>query len=246
MLPAGVPSIDMRVNVFPTADELAAGAAGAIANAIKESPGARVSVGLAGGSTPRATYEHLRWEPVPWDGVDLWLSDERWVPHDHEDSNGLMAATALVDHVGARFVRPRWSEYLTAMDSAAFYEAELRRFIPGGRSDIVLLGMGADGHTASLFPDTRALDEHRRWFVHNEVPQLDTWRLTATPPMINRARTVLVLTAGESKADVLATALEGPDGSVPIQLLRHAVGEVVWMVDEAAASSLSSITVERV
>lgn len=235
----------MTALVFPDSDALAVGAASAIARALKSAPGPRASVGLAGGSTPRATYNQLRWHPVDWETVDLWLSDERWVAHDHEDSNGFMAATTLVDHIDARFYRPRWSQYVRPADSAAFYEAELRRLLPDGRPDIVLLGMGADGHTASLFPDTAALEESTRWFVHNEVPQLDTWRLTATAPLIQRARTVIVLTAGESKAEVLATALEGPDGAVPIQLLRQAEGEVIWMIDDAAAAQLTSTPVER-
>ncbi len=246
MLPAGVPSYYMRVIVFPSPDALAAGATAAIATAIKGSDRPRVTMGLAGGSTPRSTYEQLRWAAVPWETVDLWLSDERWVPHDHEDSNGRMVSEALVDHIDARFFRPRWSEYLTAADSAAYYEADLRRIVPDGAADVVLLGLGADGHTASLFPETEALGEKTRWFIHNEVPQLNTWRLTATATMIQRAALALMLTAGESKADAVAVALEGPDGSIPAQLLRHAHGEVVWMIDEAAASKLSTTHLERV
>ena len=114
-----------------------------------------------------------------------------------------------------------------------------------GKDSIVLLGMGTDGHTASLFPGTGALEETDRWFIDNEVPQLDTWRLTASIPLIQRARTVMVFTAGESKASVLSEVLEGPDGVYPIQLLRHAAGEVVWLIDEAAASQLTETPLER-
>jgi 6-phosphogluconolactonase len=235
----------MHVLVHSDPDNLASAAADAIANAIANAPGPRVSVGLAGGSTPKVAYERLRGHDVDWSRVDLWLSDERWVAHDDEDSNGRMAEEALVGHVGATFLRPRWSDYLSAADSAAFYEADLRRIMPDGVCDLVLLGMGTDGHTASLFPGTEALDETFRWFTHNEVPQLDTWRLTATAPLIQRARTVMVFTAGASKADVLAEVLEGPDGVYPIQLLRHAEGDVVWMIDEAAATGLTSTPLER-
>jgi 6-phosphogluconolactonase len=235
----------MRVVVHPDPEFLARAAAGFIAGLLKQAAGPRVSLGLAGGSTPKATYEQLRWQPVDWQTVDLWLSDERWVPPDDSESNGGMAAAALTDHIEARVLRPRWSRFLTARDSAAFYEAELRRVIPEGRSDVILLGMGSDGHTASLFPGTAALDETTRWFVANEVPQVDAWRLTATAPMIQRAGTVVVLTAGESKASMVAEAFEGEDGSIPIQLLRRAEGDVVWLVDEAAAAELTKTPAER-
>lgn len=237
--------IAMRVVVHDDEQALALGAASFIAGLIKGSGKPRVSVGLAGGSTPRATYEQLRRQPVDWERVDLWLSDERWVAPDDPDSNGAMAAEALVDHIDARFLRPRWSTYLTPVDSAAFYEAELRRAIPDGRSDVVLLGMGADGHTASLFPGTAALDVTDRWFVANEVPQLETWRLTASVPMLQRAAVVIVLTSGESKAEMVEVAFEGAEGSVPIQVLREAGGDVVWMVDAPAASQLAHTPLER-
>jgi 6-phosphogluconolactonase len=235
----------MRVIAHPDPRTLAAAAAVAITTTIAETVGSRVSVGLAGGSTPKDTYGRLVNHPVPWDRVDLWLSDERWVAHDDDESNGRMVHDALVADVPATLHRPRWSEYLNATDSAAFYEAELRRIMPDGVADLVLLGMGTDGHTASLFPGTAGLEERDRWFIANEVPQLHTWRLTATTTMIQRARTVMVLTAGSSKAEILAEVLEGPDGVHPIQLLRHAQGEVVWMVDDAAVAGLRSTPVER-
>jgi len=235
----------MRIVVHADGETLARRAAEHIAGLIKQSAGPRVALGLAGGSTPKATYEELRWLPVNWDIVDLWLSDERWVAPDHDDSNGAMAAATLADHVEARFFRTRWSRHVRPRDAAAFYEADLRRIIPDGRSDIILLGMGSDGHTASLFPGTEALDEKERWFVANEVPHLDTWRLTATATMIQRAGAVVVLTAGDTKAEMVATAFEGEDGTIPIQLLRQAEGHVVWLVDEAAASMLSETPVER-
>jgi 6-phosphogluconolactonase len=235
----------MRVIVHPDGRSLATHAAGLIASIVAASERTRVSVGLAGGSTPRATYEFLRAEQIDWDAVDLWLSDERWVDHEDADSNGRMATEALTSHVPAVLNRPRFNEFLTAADSAAFYEAELRRLIPDGRADLILLGMGDDGHTASLFPGTAALEVDNRWYVENWVPKLDTWRLSATKRMITEARTVMVLAAGAAKADMLAVALEGEDGAIPIQLVRHAGGEVIWMVDDAAASNLSSTVTER-
>lgn len=200
-----------------------------------------MTLGLAGGSTPADTYRELGGHQVDWPNVRLWLSDERWVPHDHADSNGGMALELLPAEANRRLVRPRYSEFLQPEDSAAHYEAELRLIHDGRDPDMVLLGMGTDGHTASLFPGTTALDAPvDRWFVANHVPQLDTWRLTATPSLLQRATAVVVLVAGSDKADVLREVLEGPDGAYPIQLLREAEGDVTVVCDEAAAARLSS------
>ena len=202
-------------------------------------------MGLAGGSTPKAVYERLRTQAIDWNTVDLWLSDERWVPPEDDESNGRMAVEALGPEAAVRLVRPRWSEHLEPADSAAHYEADIRRIVRGGRADLTLLGMGPDGHTASLFPGTEALGETTRWFIENHVPQLDTWRLTATRTLINASRWVVVMVAGESKAQMLAEVLERPEAGHPIQLLAEARGEVVWLVDEAAASRLEATAVER-
>lgn len=199
-----------------------------------------MSLGLAGGSTPADTYDALGEVSIDWDHVSLWLSDERWVPYDHPDSNGRMALEHLPSAASHRLVRPRFSPYLTPADSAVHYDAELR-YMHGDRPpDIVLLGMGTDGHTASLFPDTDALatDAHR-WFVENHVPSLEAWRLTVTPSVLHRAETVLVLVAGTDKAALLADVLEGPADRYPVQLLRKAQGDVTVLCDADAASALS-------
>lgn len=230
----------MRVVVFEDSAALAAGAAAAVTETIEAVEGRRVAVGLAGGSTPRAAYEALRTRPAPWERVDLWLSDERWVPSTHPDCNGRMAAEALAGAVPAAFHRPRWSEYLEATEAAAHYEADLRGFMPEGGPDLVLLGMGTDGHTASLFPGTEALDaDPHRWYVGNWVPQQDCWRLTATPTLLCAARRVMVLVSGAAKAEVAAAAIEGEPGRYPIQILRRSAGEVHWLLDRAAATALS-------
>jgi 6-phosphogluconolactonase len=200
---------------------------------------ARFSLGLAGGSTPQAAYRLLRHSSLDWAGIDLWLSDERWVPWESEASNGRMALESLGE--GTALHRPRWSESLGPEGSAAHYEAELRLLHDGALPDLVLLGMGADGHTASLFPNTDALvtPDDTRWYVANDVPQLDAWRLTATPWLLQHSMSVLVLVSGEDKAATLAEVVEGPDGMYPTQLLRHATGSVTFVVDEAAARGLS-------
>jgi 6-phosphogluconolactonase len=235
----------MRVEVHPDASALSEAGARRICELVKCVVGRNASIGLAGGSTPKIVYERLRTQPVNWASVDLWLSDERWVAPDDDESNGRMAVEALGPVAAARLVRPRWSELLEPADSAAHYEADIRRILPDGRSDLTLLGMGPDGHTASLFPGTDALDETTRWFVENHVPRLDTWRLTATRTLINASRSVMVMVAGEGKAGVLAEVLERPDAGHPIQLLAEARGDVVWLVDEAAASRLEATAVVR-
>ena len=216
---------------------LARAAAGLIAARAADGP---MTLGLAGGSTPTDTYRALEEVSIEWDRVSLWLSDERWVPHDHPDSNGRVALEHLPVDASSRLVRPRYSPYVTPTDSAVHYDAELR-YLHGDRPpDIVLLGMGTDGHTASLFSHTEALDaDAHRWFVENHVPDLDAWRLTVTPSLLQRAETVLVLVTGSDKATVLAEVLEGPAGRYPIQLLREAQGDVTVLCDADAASSLS-------
>lgn len=226
----------MELVVYDTPEEAAVGAAERIADLLADSS-ERFSLGLAGGSTPAATYEVLRGKGTGWDRVDAWLSDERWVPHDDERSNGRMAAETLMDHVDARFHRPRWSEHIGAADSAVHYEATIRSIHEGGRPDLVLLGMGTDGHTASLFPGSKALEETSRLFVANTIPETGEARLTATYPLLWSAHRLLVMVTGDTKAPALAEAFAG--GSVPIARVGEGEAEVEWHVDRAAASQHS-------
>ena len=229
----------MDVEIFPGPAELAIGAADFIAAVFDESED-RCDVGLAGGSTPQATYAQLSSRDIDWDGVDVWLSDERWVPHDSDDSNGHQAQRSLLNGIEpATFLRPRHSEHLEPIDSAVYYEARLRSVI-GEQPKLVLLGMGTDGHTASLFPGTSAVeDTSDRWYVANHVPQLDTWRLTVTPHLLEIAERIVVLVSGTAKADVLAEAIERPQGRYPIELLHRCGGSVTVLCDREAAASLS-------
>ena len=218
-----------------TPQDAADGAAGRVAGLIS-SAGDRLSIGMAGGSAAEAAYRALRGRASGWDRVEAWLSDERWVPPDHERSNGQMVADTLLDHVGARFTRPRWSEYLEPNDVSAHYEAHLRSLHGSSPPDLIILGMGSDGHTASLFPGTAALAEERRWFVANEVPSLDEMRLTATYPLLWSARLTVVVAYGEEKAEALQTAF---DGENPAGRLGEGQGVVEWYVDRGAASLLA-------
>jgi 6-phosphogluconolactonase len=222
----------MEIRVADTSEEVAEAAAKRVADLVA-SADERFSLGLAGGSTPEETYRSLRGLAPGWEKVDAWLSDERWVPPDHERSNGRMAAEALIDHVGAVFARPRWSEHLLPEDAAAHYEARLRSIHGGRRPDVVLLGVGEDGHTASLFPGTAALDEGGRWFVANHVPQMDEERLTATYPLLWRSRLLMVLAVGGAKAEAVKRSFEG---STPAGRLGEGEAEVEWYLDRSAAA----------
>lgn len=230
----------MDVEIFEGPEQLAIGAADLIEATIGAADG-HCDIGLAGGSTPQATYAQLRSRAIDWSNVAVWLSDERWVPHDSEDSNGNQAERFLVDGIEpATFLRPRYSEHLEPIDSAAFYEARLRSAI-GQQPKLVLLGMGTDGHTASLFPGTRAVgDTSERWFVANHVPQLDMWRLTVTPHLLEISEHIAVIVSGSAKADVLAEAIERPGGRYPIELLHRCKGTVTVLCDREAASALST------
>jgi 6-phosphogluconolactonase len=225
----------MELVVHESPDAVAEAASQRVADLIS-SASERFSIGLAGGSTPEATYKALRGRATGWANVDAWLSDERWVPPDNDRSNGRMAALALVDHVEARFERPRWSEHILPEDSAAHYEARLRSIHGERGPDLVMLGMGEDGHTASLFPATGALDEHRRWFVANHISQLEEDRLTATFPLLWSARLLMVLVVGTNKAVALKASFEG---GTPAGRLGDGNAEVEWHVDRAAASLLA-------
>lgn len=229
----------MPTITYEDPDGLARGAAEYLAEQITAAPGPRVSVGLAGGSTPAAVYRQLRQQSVDWERVDFWLSDERWVPWDHSESNGNMVYANLIAAVEARFLRPRWAPWLQPEEAAAHYEAELRSIHPRGHfPDLVLLGMGDDGHTASLFPDTKALDSQGRWFVGNEVPRLKTWRLTATIPFLHLAARLVFLVSGASKAEMLARVASGDD-DLPTTRVANGPAPATFLVDKAAAAQLS-------
>jgi 6-phosphogluconolactonase len=206
----------------------------------------KFSLALAGGSTPKALYQLLASDEfrtqIDWSKAHIFFGDERAVPTHHEYSNARMAREALLDHVPI----PRDSiEYMVAdvpdFDaSARAYEMQLRGV--AGRLDLVLLGMGDDGHTASLFPGYPALKEGQRWCVATDVsptePRLP--RLTLTLPCINAARHVLVLVTGDGKARRVAQAMQElqsstqSDETLPIARVQPSDGELVWMLDEGA------------
>jgi len=200
----------------------------------------RFSVALSGGSTPRLLYEQLAAQPIEWQQVHVFWGDERCVPPDHPDSNYGMARRALLSHIGipAHNVH-RLKGELDPEQAARQYEDELRALFGSlPRFDLILLGMGADAHTASLFPGTLALNEQRRWVVAQYVQKSQNQRLTLTPPAINQAAHVMFLVAGRDKAAAIQSVWHGPHnpGRFPAQIVRPVTGRVIWLVDRAAVT----------
>jgi len=236
----------LQTKVFADAEALAAAVADAFATLVDATTASPFTVALSGGSTPKRLYELLaappRRERVRWDAVELFFGDERSVPPDHPDSNYGMAKRALLDRVTVRAHRMP-----AEMDDADGYARLLAERIAKRRDgfpvfDLVLLGIGEDGHTASLFPGTAALAERTRWVVMNDVPQLHTRRMTLTYPVLNAADRVWMLIAGAGKramvAECLAAARRGDDPPPrPIVGVRPTAGELVWHLDAAAAGS---------
>jgi len=230
----------MRVRVFPDAAHLADAAAEEIAAwARLEAPFA--TIGLAGGTTPRGAYERLRQAHLPWRRIHAWMTDERAVPPTHIANNTAMVRRALFDHVPATFHPVPWADDSAA--AAAAYEAELTEFLPVGprglQPGLVVLGLGEDGHTASLFPGTTALEEARRGFVATWVPQLEAWRLTATLPLLTAARRAVFLATGRHKAAVVAEVL-GDRTALPAARVSRESRDAVWLLDREAASRLDT------
>ena len=236
----------MSVRVYGGPEELAGAAAGEFAakagEAIEER--GRFAVVLAGGSTPKAMYEVLARDYVgriDWSRVHVFFGDERTVPPDHDDSNYRMTKETLLDHVSVGSIHRMRGE-LPPDEAAEAYEEALRTFFgaeDAPRFDLILLGVGGDGHTASLFPETSALEVHDRWVVTNPVLKLDTTRITLTVPVINAAWAVLFLVAGGDKAEALEKILEedADPRAYPAALIQPPDGPE-WLLDQPAASLL--------
>jgi 6-phosphogluconolactonase len=208
----------------------------------------RFDVALAGGSTPRNVYQQLasaQAAALPWEQVHLFFGDERSVGPDDPQSNFRMVRESLLSNPAVRPITHRIASEQPAEAAASLYEVELQRHFntqPGSHPqfDLILLGVGTDGHTASLFPNTTALAETVRAVVANNVPQLRTERITLTFPVLNQARQVLFLAAGTDKSSILEKVLRGTDGLdvYPAQKVKPMEGSLGWIVDAAAASGL--------
>lgn len=238
-----------NIKIFPSPKDLAIAAAEEfirIADQAIQEQG-YFSAALSGGKTPKMLYKILA-DPLNqarlcWNRIHLFFGDERYVPHDHSDSNYRMVKDILINHIDipARNIFPVQTEG-EIHQAAACYETSMRAFFTGDwpRLDLVLLGMGEDGHTASLFPNSTGLQNITNWFIENFAPKRNAWRLTLTKNVINCARNVLVLVSGESKAEMLKKVLYGPVDPIekPIQLISPQSGQVTWMLDRDAAQKL--------
>jgi len=230
------------------ADDLARGAADAVAALIiaAAQKQARFTLALSGGSTPQKLYQCLArdWrDKIPWERVHFFWGDERFVPPDHPDSNYRMVRESLLQKipVPSANIHPVPAQCETAREAAAEYERELRFFFGPGdfpAFDVSLMGLGEDGHTASLFPGSPALNEKSRWAV-DAKPGMDPRhdRVTLTVPVFSRARRTLFLVAGAGKARVLKQVLQGPLNRHPAQLIQPAPGTLEWWVDADALPS---------
>jgi 6-phosphogluconolactonase len=249
-------SIDQaQISISPTIDVLMQTAATGIVDAARKAVARQgaFSIALSGGSTPRTLYQLLATPDIareaPWEHMQIFWGDERHVPPDDPESNYRLAREALLDHVPIpqANIHRIHAELPNPNTAAVAYEDELRRAfgleadeLP--RFDLILLGMGDDGHTASLFPHSPALHEQTRLVVANPVEKLNTTRITLTVPVINNAERIWFLIAGSSKAAVLKDVLTGPrqPDLYPSQLINPTEGELCLLLDTTAAAQLST------
>jgi 6-phosphogluconolactonase len=239
----------MELHLFNNADDLSAGAAqwiaGCIADTLKTQD--RFTIVLSGGSTPKKLHTLLAAAPykeqIDWSKLHVFWGDERAVPFDDVRNNARMAFDTLLDLVPI----PRNQVHIMRTDlepeaAAAEYERILRRYFEedGASFDLVLLGMGDDGHTLSLFPGTQAVHEENKWVMAYYLKAQAMFRITLTAPIVNRSRKIAFLVAGAGKANALKQVMEGdyrPD-TYPSQVIDPADGEVHWFLDKAAGELL--------
>lgn len=243
-----------QVAVVHDAEALADVAAALIAKtSIKaEDESRQAFIALSGGSTPKLTGALLAKPPyvseVHWDRLVIFWGDERWVPLSNSNSNAGDAKRTFLDRVPipANQVIPFDTEAMTPEEATTNLEQEIRSRVPGSlvpEFDLIVLGMGDDGHTASLFPGTDAIQEHHKLVLAHHVEKLDSTRLTFTPALINAAKHVVFLVSGAGKASTLHEVLDGgiDVDRLPAQVIRPVDGSLTWMVDRAAAAELERL-----
>ncbi|MFQ5776545.1 MAG: 6-phosphogluconolactonase [Terriglobia bacterium] len=240
--------------VCPDLESLSREAAQRLATAAanRSTRAAPFRVALAGGSTPRQLYTLLASEEfrtrIPWQQMHFFWGDERLVPKDHPQSNYRMAVESLLKHVPVPGENIHPVPTQASLDGSALaYEQTLRTHFNQRRGvpafDLILLGLGADGHTASLFPHAATLEEKERLVVAHNPPTVPLARVTFTLPLLNKAQRIFFLVAGEEKAAALHQVVEGGE-RLPAQRVAPRKGELVWLVDVAAASQLQQLRVE--
>jgi len=246
--------VTVTYKVYPDAESMAQASAQLFAERVEHAVAQRgiARVALSGGSTPQATFKLLAADSgpfrttIPWDKLQLFWVDERCVPPDNPESNYGVCRDLLLSKVGIPESNVfRMEGELDPEEAASRYESTLRNTLKleGAESpafDLIVLGMGPDGHTASLFPHTDAINELGRLAVANHVAQKDTWRITLTWPVINQGREVAFEMDGPGKTDILAEVLTGPrdPDRLPSQLIRPSSGKLLFLLDTAAAAKL--------
>ena len=250
--------VTVSLEVSPTAAEVTLAAAELFTNAAETAASLRgqARIAISGGSTPKAVFElladpaHPFLKRVPWNRLQLFWVDERSVAPTDPESNYGMTKEAMLDHVPLPAASiHRMEGELDPEEAASRYESEIRNTfkLEGAETptfDLIVLGLGPDGHTASLFPHTEGLDEMARIVIANHVPQKDTWRMTLTWPVITQGREVVFLIEGESKAEMVKTVWMGaydPE-KYPAQLIRPAGGRLRLLLDAEAAAQLPQDT----
>lgn len=236
-----------EIQIFETVEALQSAAAREIADALTPTTSGRVMrIALSGGSTPRRMHQLLaETAGIDWSRVHVYWGDERAVPPDDPESNFRMTRETLLDLLSipeANIHRMRGE--IDPADAAREYEATLASTfgvsppdVP--KFDVIVLGVGPDGHTASLFPGTDALQERERWVVANEVPQQDTTRITLTYPVLNNGSLVMFLAAGANKRDALKRIFDPDETDRPPATFVQSAGRVIWFLDAEAGAALS-------
>ena len=228
----------IMIEVFDNSEELALAAAEYFVAQCPE------TVALSGGSTPKLMYQVLAdqfHDQVAWSNIQFFWSDERHVPPNHPDSNFRMAHEALLSHVPVATdnVHRVHSENPDPAAAASEYEQTIikvtKQTLP--RLDLILLGLGTDGHTASIFPDSEVLHETNRLVAAPYVEKLKTYRLTMTLPLLNNGASIVFLVSGAEKAEIVKSVLQGGH-EYPAQAVKPTQGELIWMLDKDAASKL--------
>jgi len=229
----------MIKTIFADPKELARGAAEFFVAQLPE------TVALSGGSTPKLMFQILAEQfrdDVPWESIQFFWSDERHVPPDHPESNYRMANEALLSHVAvsANNIHRIHSENPNAADAAAEYEKTIIAVTkqPLPRLDLIFLGLGTDGHTASIFPGSEVLHETKHIVAAPYVEKFKSHRITMTLPLINNGSSVAFLVSGAEKAEIVKEVLEG-ENNYPAQAVKPTQGELIWMLDKEAAAYLS-------
>ncbi|MEE8190294.1 MAG: 6-phosphogluconolactonase [Candidatus Scalindua sediminis] len=242
--------MEKKIHVYPNKEKLVAATAERVINLIGQAiqENGLCNIALAGGNTPREVYSMLAAnsyrDRVDWNGLHLFWGDERMVPPEHQDSNFRMVQQTLLEHIkipdgNAHRIRGEITPEKAAAEYAELLHDHFREDSP--HFDLILLGIGEDGHTASLFPDTDAIEECERHTVAVFVPRLNTWRVTLTLPVLNAAREVIFLVSGSSKSNIIQRimSVKQPTKDLPATMVNPENGTLRWILDSEAAALIN-------